>query len=57
MFRLTLAIKILKDLSSGRFDVETAILYSDLEEENLMPFPAGYTEYLKETTNKVYDSS
>jgi hypothetical protein len=56
-FRLTLAIKILKNLSSGQFDVETAFLYSDLDEENWMQFPAGYTEYLKETTNQVYDSS
>ena len=54
---MTLAIKIMKNLSSGQFDVETAFLYSDLEEENRIQFPAGYTEYLNETTNQVYDSS
>ena len=48
-FHLVLALKILFNLDAGQFDIETAFLYGDLEEELWMQLPAGYSKYLLET--------
>ena len=50
---LLLAIKTAFKLSSGQFDIETAFLYGELEEELLMAIPDGYPEYMKEKHNIV----
>jgi hypothetical protein len=54
-FRIILILKLLKKLKTGQFDIETAFLYSDLDEEIWMKFPDGYSRYLKEKHNKDYD--
>jgi Reverse transcriptase (RNA-dependent DNA polymerase) len=51
-FRLALIIKVLMKLRTGQFDIETAFLYSDLEEEIYMRMPKGYAQYLLEVHNK-----
>jgi hypothetical protein len=56
-FHLVLTLKLLFGLESGQFDVETAFLYGDLDEELWMVFPDGYVDYLKEKHNKSYDAS
>ena len=45
---LILAIKILNKLSAGQFDIETAFLYGNLEEELWMELPEGYSRFRKE---------
>jgi hypothetical protein len=45
-FHLTLVQKIIYKLNSRQFDIETAFLYGDLEEEIYMEFPDGYEDYL-----------
>ena len=40
-FHLVLAIKALLGLHAGQFDIETAFLYGDLEEELWMSLPDG----------------
>jgi hypothetical protein len=44
-FHLILALNFLFKLDAGQFDIETAFLYGDLQEEIWMTFPDGYTEY------------
>jgi Reverse transcriptase (RNA-dependent DNA polymerase) len=56
-FHLILVLKILFGLEAGQFDIETAFLYGNLEEELWMAFPQGYDEFLKEKHNKIIDSS
>ena len=47
-FHLVLALKVLFKLEAGQFDIETAFLYGDLEEELWMVLPEGYVEYYKD---------
>jgi Reverse transcriptase (RNA-dependent DNA polymerase) len=54
-FRLALIIKVLMKLRTGQFDIETAFLYSDLEEEIYMRMPEGYARYQLEVHNKDID--
>jgi Reverse transcriptase (RNA-dependent DNA polymerase) len=49
---LILVMKIRYGLTSRQFDVETAFLYSTLEEEIYMDFSEGYTECLLEKGSK-----
>jgi hypothetical protein len=48
---------MLLKLELEQFDVETAFLYRDLDEEISMEFPEGYVDYLKKVHNKDYDDS
>jgi hypothetical protein len=43
------------NLRTGQFDIETAFLYSDLDEETYMRIPEGYVRYMLEVHNKVTD--
>jgi Reverse transcriptase (RNA-dependent DNA polymerase) len=52
---LLLAIKTAFKLSPGQFDIETAILYGELEEELRKANPDGYPEYMKEKHNITVD--
>ena len=54
-FRIALVLKLLFDLEDEQFDVETAFLYGDLDEEIYMTFPELYNDYLKETGRETYD--
>jgi hypothetical protein len=56
-FRITLILKILLELESEQFDVETAFLYGDLDEEIWMEFPEGYVDYLQEVHKRNYEES
>jgi len=47
-FHMILVMKIMHKLFSRQFDIETAFLYGDLEEEIYMIFPDGYERYLRE---------
>ena len=47
-FHLTLCWKVMYKLMAGQFDIETAFLYGDLDEEIWMEFPDGYEDYLLE---------
>jgi hypothetical protein len=53
---LIIVIKLLLGLASGQFDIETAFLYGDLEEELWMEIPDGYSKYLYEYHNKIIDT-
>jgi hypothetical protein len=55
-FHLVLALKALMNLKAGQFDIETAFLYGDLEEEIWMQLPEGYSEYVYETKGVKIDS-
>ena len=54
-FRIALVLQVLNNLDSAQFDVETAFLYGDLDEEIYMAMPAGYDKYLKENGKGDYD--
>ena len=41
-----LVLKVLMNLKAGQFDIETAFLYGELEEELWMTIPEGYDEYV-----------
>jgi Reverse transcriptase (RNA-dependent DNA polymerase) len=45
-------------LRTGQFDLKTAFLYSDLDEEIYMRIPEGYIRYMLEVHNKtIYPST
>jgi Reverse transcriptase (RNA-dependent DNA polymerase) len=52
-FHLVMALKVLLKLESGQFDIETAFLYGDLDEEIWMAIPDGYPEYVKEKDGTI----
>jgi hypothetical protein len=61
-FHTILVLKLLLGLEAGQFDIETAFLYGDLEEQLWMDFPEGYTKYIQELkingkTNEIPISS
>lgn len=56
-FHLTLVQKMMYKLNSRQFDIETAFLYGDLEEEIYMEFPDGYEEYLANEKGCNFTSS
>jgi hypothetical protein len=57
-FRLALIIKVLKNLRAGQFYIETAFLYSELDEEIYMRLPDGYVKYMLEVHNvKIHPST
>jgi Reverse transcriptase (RNA-dependent DNA polymerase) len=43
----------LLNLEAGQFDIETAFLYGDLEEEIWMVIPDGYPEFVKDKTKQI----
>jgi transposase InsO family protein len=47
-FHIILTLKTMMNLKAGQFDIETAFLYGDLEEDIWMELPDGYSEYYKE---------
>jgi Reverse transcriptase (RNA-dependent DNA polymerase) len=51
-FHLVLALKVLFKLEAGQFDIETAFLYGELDEEIWMQLPDGYSEYCATFQNK-----
>jgi Reverse transcriptase (RNA-dependent DNA polymerase) len=56
--RLALINKVLKKLRTGQFDIETAYLYSELDEEIYIRIPDGYVKYILEVHNvKLYPST
>ena len=56
-FHLILVLKALMNLEAGQFDIETAFLYGDLDEEIWMQLPDGYSDYVKEVANKTISST
>ena len=46
-FHFILIMMLIHGLHSAQFDIETAFLYGNLDEEIYMEFPDGYEEYLK----------
>jgi hypothetical protein len=52
-----LIIKVLKKLCTGQFDIETAFLYSELDEVIYMKLPDGYVNYMLELHNVKIDLS
>jgi Reverse transcriptase (RNA-dependent DNA polymerase) len=50
-FHLVLVIKILFHLDAGQFDIETAFLYGELDEEIWMELSDGYSEYVNDKQN------
>jgi hypothetical protein len=55
-FRFCLCQKLLYKLSARQFDIVTAFLYGDLDEEIYMTFPDGYERYLREVRNEYFSS-
>ena len=45
-FHLVLALKVMFQLEAGQFDIETAFLYGDLDEELWMQLPDGYSDFV-----------
>jgi Reverse transcriptase (RNA-dependent DNA polymerase) len=56
-FRLELIIRVLMRLRTGQFDVETALLYSDFDEEIYMRIPGGDVRYMLEVHIKKINTS
>jgi Reverse transcriptase (RNA-dependent DNA polymerase) len=56
-FRLALIIHVLMKPRTGQFDIKTAFLYSELDEEMYMRIPEGYVRYMLEVHNKTIDPS
>jgi Reverse transcriptase (RNA-dependent DNA polymerase) len=54
-FRLALIIRVLMKLRTGKFDIETAFLYLDLDQEIYMRIPEGYVRNMLEVNNKRID--
>ena len=52
---LLMVIKTILKLEAGQFDIETAFLYGELEEELWMEIPEGYTRYLMEKHKRSLD--
>jgi Reverse transcriptase (RNA-dependent DNA polymerase) len=52
-FRLALIIQVLVMLRTGQFDIETAFLISDLDEEIYLRIPEGYVRYMHEKTKRL----
>ncbi len=52
-FHLILALKEMMSLEAGQFDIETAFLYGELDEELWMQLPEGYSEYVKEKSGRI----
>jgi Reverse transcriptase (RNA-dependent DNA polymerase) len=55
-FHMVLVWKVLFKLMAGQFDIETAFLYGDLDEDIWMVFPDGYEDYLQEV-HHVYKTA
>jgi Reverse transcriptase (RNA-dependent DNA polymerase) len=55
--RLSLIIWVLMKLCTGQFDIETAFLQSDLDEEVYMRIPEGYVRYMLKVHIKNIDPS
>ena len=55
-FHLILVMMLIHGLESEQFDIETAFLYGQLEEEIYMEFPDGYEDYLKIERGENYSS-
>ena len=56
-FHLILALKAMMGLKAGQFDIETAFLYGDLEEDLWMVLPDGYDMYYHEKHGKYLDGT
>ncbi len=56
-FHLVLALKVIFKLEAGQFDIETAFLYGDLDEELWMQLPEGYSDYVRDTHGKAVSES
>jgi hypothetical protein len=56
-FHLIIALKAIMGLQAGQFDIETAFLYGDLEEDLWMVMPDGYDEYYLQHHGKHLDST
>jgi Reverse transcriptase (RNA-dependent DNA polymerase) len=54
-FHLVLALKVLFKLEAAQFDIETAFLYGELDQEIWMQLPDGYSEYCVTYQNKKID--
>jgi Reverse transcriptase (RNA-dependent DNA polymerase) len=57
LFRLALIIRVLMKRRNSQFDIETAFLYSDLDEEIYMRIPEGYVRYMLEVHKITIDTS
>jgi hypothetical protein len=56
-FHLALIIRVLMKLRTGQFDIETAFLFSDLDEEIYMRIPEGYVRYMLAVHHKKINPS
>ncbi|MGL4341969.1 MAG: reverse transcriptase domain-containing protein, partial [Lactococcus lactis] len=56
IFHLILIMMLIHGLYSEQFDIETAFLYGNLDEEIYMEFPDGYEEFLKTERGEKYSS-
>jgi Reverse transcriptase (RNA-dependent DNA polymerase) len=52
---IILVLKTMMNLKMGQFDIETAFLYGDLEEDIWMGLPDGYVEYYENKHGKKLD--
>jgi Reverse transcriptase (RNA-dependent DNA polymerase) len=56
-FRLALIIRVLKKPRTGKFDIETGFLYSELDQDIYMRLPDGYVKYMLEVHKVKIDPS